>query len=59
MPDKLKVLFICNKSPWPPSEGGPIAMNNLIMGLMDAGHHVKVLAVNSNKYTINPERHSC
>lgn len=55
MPDQLKVLFICNKSPWPPSEGGPIAMNNLIMGLVDAGHQVKVLAVNSSKYSIKPK----
>ncbi len=56
MPDKLKVLFICNKSPWPPGEGGPIAMNNLITGLLDAGHRVKVLAVNSNKYSVDPEK---
>ncbi len=55
MPDSLKVLFICNKSPWPPGEGGPIAMNNLITGLLEAGHQVKVLAVNSNKYAVKPE----
>jgi len=34
MKEKLHVLFICNKSPWPPAEGGPIAMNNLITGLV-------------------------
>ncbi|MCB2207736.1 MAG: glycosyltransferase family 4 protein [Bacteroidetes bacterium] len=56
MPDSLKVLFICNKSPWPPGEGGPIAMNNLITGLIEAGHQVKVLAVNSNKYSVDPDR---
>lgn len=55
MTDKLNVLFICNKSPWPPGEGGPIAMNNLITGLIDAGHQVKVLAVNTNKYSVNPD----
>lgn len=49
----LSVLFICNKSPWPPGEGGPIAMNNLITGLVDAGHKVKVLAVNTNKYSVD------
>ena len=52
---QLKVLVICNKSPWPPREGGPMAMNNLIEGLIDAGHKVKVLAFNTNKYTTNPE----
>jgi glycosyltransferase involved in cell wall biosynthesis len=56
MRDKLKVLFICNKSPWPPGEGGPIAMNNLITGLLEAGHLVKVLAVNSNKYSVDPDK---
>lgn len=53
--EKLNILFICNKSPWPPSEGGPIAMNNLIEGLIDAGHHLKVLALNTNKYATDPK----
>lgn len=47
--------MICNKSPWPAREGGPIAMNNLIEGLADAGHTVKVLALNTNKYNIRLE----
>ena len=55
MPTPLNILFICNKSPWPPGEGGPIAMNKLIEGLVDAGQMVKVLAINTNKYTIKPE----
>ncbi len=49
----MKILFLCNKSPWPPREGGPMAMNMLIEGLADAGHQVKVLAVNSFKYNID------
>jgi glycosyltransferase involved in cell wall biosynthesis len=49
----MKVLFLCNKSPYPPKEGGPIAMNALIEGLADAGHTVKVLAINSNKYGVD------
>lgn len=49
----MKILFLCNKSPYPPKEGGPIAMNALIEGLADAGHKVKVLAINSNKYGID------
>lgn len=48
----MKILFLCNKSPYPPKEGGPIAMNALIEGMADAGHQVKVLAINSNKYGI-------
>lgn len=49
----MKVLQICNKSPYPPREGGPIAMNNITCGLIKAGHEVKVLAVNTPKYNIN------
>jgi len=55
MSDKLNVLFICNKSPWPPREGGPIAMNNIIEGVQEKGHNVKVLAINTNKYNFDPK----
>ena len=47
------ILFICNKSPWPEKEGGPIAMNRLIEGLYNAGNRVKVLAVDSKKYHVD------
>ena len=49
----MKVLFICNKSPFPAIEGGPIAMKSIIDGLLESGHQVKVLAVNSEKYNVN------
>jgi len=48
----MRILFLCNKSPWPPKEGGPMAMNMLIGGLLEEGHEVKVLAVNTYKYHI-------
>jgi glycosyltransferase involved in cell wall biosynthesis len=51
----MKILILCNKSPYPPKEGGPIAMNAIIEGLCQAGHQVKVLAINSNKYNIDVE----
>lgn len=49
----MNIFLICNKSPWPPREGGPIAMNAMIEGLIEAGHKVKVLAINSNKYFVD------
>lgn len=49
----MKILLLCNKSPYPAREGGPIAMNMIIEGLIAAGHSVKVLAINSNKYNID------
>ncbi len=30
-------------------------MNNIIEGLLDAGHQVKVLALNTNKYSVKPD----
>ena len=44
--------MLCNKSPYPPSEGGPMAMNSIVNGLLEAGHKIKILAVNSEKYHI-------
>lgn len=47
--------MLCNKSPWPKREGGPIAMFAMISGLLQAGHTVKVLAANTNKYNVDPD----
>ncbi|MCR4847866.1 MAG: glycosyltransferase family 4 protein [Bacteroidales bacterium] len=48
----MKILLLCNKSPYPTFEGGPMAMNSIITGLLEAGHQVKILAVNSKKYNV-------
>ena len=47
--------MLCNKSPFPPSEGGPMAMNSIVTGLLEAGHNVRILAFNSNKYHIEKD----
>lgn len=49
----MRILFLCNKSPYPPKEGGPLAMNANIEGLVKRGHQVKVIALNTNKYSTN------
>lgn len=49
----MKVLMLCNKSPYPAKEGGPIAMNMMVEGLLEQHHTVKVLAFNTNKYGVN------
>ncbi len=51
----MNILMLCNKSPFPPSEGGPMAMNSIVNGLLEAGHKVKILAVNSEKYHIKED----
>ena len=50
----MKILYVCNKSPYPPNEGGSLGMYVFIKGMLDAGHQVKVLAFNTNKSFINP-----
>ena len=48
----MKILLLCNKPPYPASEGGPMAMNSIVNGLLEAGHQVKILAVNNEKYNV-------
>ena len=48
----MKILLLCNKPPYPASEGGPMAMSSIITGLLDTGHQVKILAVNNEKYGV-------
>ena len=50
----MNILILCNKSPYPAKEGAPIAMNMIIEGLISAGHKVRILAMNTNKYLVNP-----
>lgn len=51
----MKILYLCNKSPYPPNEGGSLGMYVFIQGFIDAGHKVKVLAFNTNKSFIDIE----
>lgn len=51
----MNILQLCNKVPYPPKDGGCIAMNNLTTGLIEEGHTVKVLAINTKKHFIDIE----
>ncbi len=46
----MKVLQLCNKPPYPPVDGGTLAMNGITQGLLDAGCEVRVLTVESDKH---------
>lgn len=48
----MKILQITNKVPFPPLEGGSIAMNMITQGLLNDGHSVKILTMNTSKYTV-------
>lgn len=49
----MNILQICSKPPFPPKDGGSVAMNILTTGLLEAGNQVKVLAVNTPKHFID------
>ncbi len=50
---KLSVLQLCNKPPYPPIDGGCIAMNTVTNGLIEAGCEVKVLTIETKKHQLN------
>jgi glycosyltransferase involved in cell wall biosynthesis len=45
----MRILQICNKIPFPPKDGGALAMHQLSESLHRLGHSVKVLAMNTHK----------
>lgn len=49
----MKILQVCSKIPFPPKDGGSIAMDILTHGLINAGNKVDVLSVNTSKHFIN------
>lgn len=51
----MKILQLCHKVPFPPYDGGTIAMNNITQGLLSEGHRVKVLAVETPKHRVLSE----
>lgn len=48
----MKILQICSKVPFPPKDGGSVAMNILTQGLLAAGNDLTVLAVLTPKHFI-------
>lgn len=46
----MRILQLCNKPPFPTVDGGTIAMHALTQGLLDAGHTVKVIAIETPKH---------
>ncbi|MEM9934805.1 MAG: glycosyl transferase family 1, partial [Bacteroidota bacterium] len=48
----MKILMICSKFPYPPNDGGSIAMYNMVQSFHEEGHEVSVLAMNTPKHRI-------
>lgn len=47
---KMKILLLCNKSPWPPKDGGAAATLSTIKGLMKLNATITVLSFNTMKH---------
>lgn len=52
----MKILQICNKPPFPPVDGGCIAMNAITEGLIASGHQVKLLTIATQKHPYQEDK---
>lgn len=48
----MRVLQVCNKPPYPPRDGGSLAMFNLAYSLKKLGHQVSVLTMFTKKHKL-------
>ena len=49
----MKILQLCNRVPYPPTDGGSIAMHSLSQSLIAQGAEVKIFAMNTSRHNIN------
>jgi polysaccharide biosynthesis protein PslH len=49
---EMKILQLCNKVPYPPKDGGAIAISNLSEAFADNGHQVTILAMSTKKHPV-------
>jgi glycosyltransferase involved in cell wall biosynthesis len=46
----MNILQLCNKVPYPPKDGGSIAIYNIALGLVEEGNRVDILAIETPKH---------
>ena len=51
----MRILQLCHKPPRPSKDGGCRAMDAMTRGMIQAGHHVKVLTIATDKHPWLPE----
>jgi len=49
----MRILQLCPKVPWPPDDGGRVAMRVLALSLLRAGAEVKTLCLNPAKHRVD------
>ncbi|MCM2317440.1 MAG: glycosyltransferase family 4 protein, partial [Thermoanaerobaculia bacterium] len=50
---RMKVLVVAPRVPWPPLDGGRVAINAIALGLRDAGAEVEMIALDPRKHRSN------
>lgn len=50
----MRILQLCPKVPWPPDDGGRVAMRVLALSLRKAGADVRTLSLNPGKHRVDP-----
>ncbi|MEM6633465.1 MAG: glycosyltransferase family 4 protein [Bacteroidota bacterium] len=50
---KYKILMLCIRFPYPPKDGGAVAMYNMIEAFHEEGHEVTVFAMNTSKHYVH------
>ena len=50
----MRILQLCPKVPWPPDDGGRVAMRTLALSLLRAGASVRTLCLNPAKHRVDP-----
>ncbi len=50
----MRILILAPRPPWPPIDGGRIAMSRLAESLAHAGAEVEILALNPRKHRVDP-----
>jgi len=48
----MRILQLCNRVPYPPRDGGAIAMLNMVKGFQDLGHELYLLCLNTKKHHV-------
>jgi glycosyltransferase involved in cell wall biosynthesis len=51
----MRILFLCNRIPWPLNDGGNLATWNLALHLQQEGHSLELACLNTQKHFIKPE----
>ncbi len=52
----MRILVLCSRVPYPLHDGGNLAVSNLMEGLLDAGIRLSMLAMNTIRHQVNPQK---